>query len=558
MAANNKYEQLSQWIIDLMDDSCSEQDFQQFQELISSKPEYMRYYVEFVSMYSLLDRRDPSVEKTTNLQPEEAAIAMLEIMAEQEIEATPIKEVDNTGTTKSSKRETHVTRKNLKSYFFGIAAFMLICFGVIWLDRQIVNYHATNILPKLAKISSQIDGDLRHKGEILHEGQWLWPGEYSLKAGFMELTFENGTTVVMESPVDFSLKSQDKMYLKFGRLYANVPPQAVGFTIDSKSSKVVDLGTQFGMMVNVNGDTNLHVYKGKTALFSGNNTAYNFEQTISEGQARALDSASGNIKQITINNNAFARSINSETKYIWYGDININLADIVGGGSGFGNGKNNMGINPVSGERGTGFPEDRRVNGKYAAVESHSYIDGTFVPVGPCQQISSTGLTFENCPETNTNYYINIVNGSGSMSWQLGDLVHTKLGTRPIGTYEYPCILMHANVGITFDLQKIRDDLAKANLSFDRFTADTGFTSAGDLEEKGKADVYVLIDGEVRFKQVGMDNCESVYNVDVELNENDRFLTLISTDGGDPDNDLIATWADWCAFAKPELILTLK
>ena len=554
--ATNKYEQLSQLIVDLLDNKCSEKEFDQFQELISSKPDYMRYYVEFVSMYSLLDRREHAVDTPIHMTPEDTTIAMLDLMAKQELEATPIKEISETDISKGkTKRETHMTRKNLKSYFFSIAAFVLICFGVLWLDRKIVNYHATNILPKLAKVSCEVNGDLRFKGEKLHKGQWLWPGDYSLKNGFIELAFENGTKVVLESPVDFSLKSQDKIFLQYGRLYAYVPPQAVGFAIDTKHSKVVDLGTEFGMMVNINGDTDLHVYDGKTALFSGNNAGYKFEQTITEGQAMSVDSSSGNIKNIAIDEGAFARSIDPVSNYIWYGDKNINLADIIGGGNGFGTGQIEMGINPVTGKQETGIHQDRKVEGKFIAVDHNKYIDGVFVPVGNYQQISSTGLAFKDCPKTNTNFYINITNGIGSSDWALEGTDTSKLGDRTIGTPDSPSILMHANLGVTFDLQAIRDKLSNAKLTFNKFKADTGFTSAGNLENKGKADIYVLVDGQVRYSQIGMDNCETIYNIDIDLDENDRFLTLVATDGGDPDDILISTWADWCVFASPELIL---
>ena len=558
MAANNKFEQFSQWIIDLMDDKCSEEDFEQFQKVISTKPEYMRYYVEFVSMYSLLDRHNESYESTPNLSNRDTTIAMLELMAEKELEATPIKEVE-TEIIEPAKlaRKTKVNKSKLNSYFFTIAAFVMICFGVLWLDKKIVNYHPPHILPKIAKINSHIDGDLRHKGEKLREGQWLWPGEYSLKMGFMELEFENGAKVVLESPVEFNLKSQDKMYLKFGRLYAKVPPQAVGFTVDSKCSKVVDLGTEFGMMVNVNGDTNLHVYKGQTALFSGNETGYNFEETIAKGNAKSIDSDSGKISNIALDNTAFARSINPKTKQIWFGAVNLNLADIVGGGNGFGTGQLDMGFDPATGAIETGVPEDRRVEGKYIPVDN-KFVDGVFVPVGIGQQVSSTGIIFKECPQTNTNYYMNIVNGKGSTEWELSGIEESKLGDRAIGTPEYPSILMHANSGITFDLQAIQDELASSGLTFTGFKSDTGFASPGNLNDKGVADIYVLIDGEIKYSQIGMDDCETVYNIDIKITPSDRFLTLISSDGGDPDDGPISTWADWCVFAKPELILTTR
>jgi hypothetical protein len=59
-----------------------------------------------------------------------------------------------------------------------------------------------------------------------------------------------------------------------------------------------------------------------------------------------------------------------------------------------------------------------------------------------------------------------------------------------------------------------------------------------------RADVYVIVDGTGRFEKLGFTNQDGVFNVDVPLNPNDRFLTLATTDGGDGINDDWVLWVD--------------
>ena len=47
------------------------------------------------------------------------------------------------------------------------------------------------------------------------------------------------------------------------------------------------------------------------------------------------------------------------------------------------------------------------------------------------------------------------------------------------------------------------------------------------------ADVWVLVDGERRSGRRGCNRSSGAYSISVPIAENDRFLTLAATDGGD-------------------------
>ena len=94
-------------------------------------------------------------------------------------------------------------------------------------------------------------------GEELHRGQRI-----ELASGFAEITFDCGAQVTLEGPASLDLNSAWDAVLRRGTLKANVPAEAVGFRISNASVNVVDLGTEFSMVADENGVTEVFVLKG--------------------------------------------------------------------------------------------------------------------------------------------------------------------------------------------------------------------------------------------------------------------------------------------------------
>ena len=62
---------------------------------------------------------------------------------------------------------------------------------------------------------------------------------------------------------------------------------------------------------------------------------------------------------------------------------------------------------------------------------------------------------------------------------------------------------------------------------------------------RGLADLWVFVDGRLKFKRTQLRPQDGVVKIDVELGQGDRFLTLVSTDGGNGIS------ADWVVFGDP-------
>jgi hypothetical protein len=99
--------------------------------------------------------------------------------------------------------------------------------------------------------------------EELSVGVKLHSQNYALKAGTVELLTARGARVVIEAPADFHFESAQRLHMRRGRLSADVPPAAKGFTVVTPSGDAVDLGTQFGVDVPERGAAEIHVFEGE-------------------------------------------------------------------------------------------------------------------------------------------------------------------------------------------------------------------------------------------------------------------------------------------------------
>ena len=75
-----------------------------------------------------------------------------------------------------------------------------------------------------------------------------------------------GARVCIEGPAEFAPRSGGRVELNCGRLVAYVPAQARGFTVNTPTAEVIDLGTEFGVEVNRQGRTDLVVIKGQVEV----------------------------------------------------------------------------------------------------------------------------------------------------------------------------------------------------------------------------------------------------------------------------------------------------
>lgn len=98
-------------------------------------------------------------------------------------------------------------------------------------------------------------------------GSILSPGPLKLLSGLIQIEFYSGASLILEGPAELEIVSADQAICRSGKLRASVPPPARGFVIRSPQFDLVDLGTEFGLEVDRDGPSKVHVFNGKVELY---------------------------------------------------------------------------------------------------------------------------------------------------------------------------------------------------------------------------------------------------------------------------------------------------
>ena len=144
----------------------------------------------------------------------------------------------------------------------------------------------------------------------------------SLQSGFVELAFRDGAKVILEGPAEFTLQNSNKGYLDRGKLVANVPKSAIGFTICTTHANVIDLGTQFGLEAFVDKAIEVHVFDGRVQLeLLGPKGTLLDKNTLVKGQAVRVGPMPSQITTLVNDPSDFCQTLSAERL------LNRNLID---------------------------------------------------------------------------------------------------------------------------------------------------------------------------------------------------------------------------------------
>lgn len=90
--------------------------------------------------------------------------------------------------------------------------------------------------------------------------------EFEFREGTLTLAFYSGAEVKIFGPAKFSISSPKSILCSHGRVTTRVEESGKGFTIDTPKARIVDLGTEFGVDISEEGDTQVVVFQGSVDL----------------------------------------------------------------------------------------------------------------------------------------------------------------------------------------------------------------------------------------------------------------------------------------------------
>ena len=151
----------------------------------------------------------------------------------------------------------------------------------------------------VAIVTRLVDAVWEPDGPTFEPGEALSPCHIALQSGFVQIEFFCGATIILEGPAELELQSATHARIHSGRLRAQVPPAARGFSVFAGTMKVVDLGTEFGLSISDKG-ANVQVFDGEVELREPDTDVRN----LTTGQALTR-SPTGNYAKTDLAPNSF-------------------------------------------------------------------------------------------------------------------------------------------------------------------------------------------------------------------------------------------------------------
>ena len=199
------------------------------------------------------------------------------------------------------KRHRRVSRLALSTAIGSIAALLIILAYVYTHPRQLPQVVGT--------LTSVIDAEWSDPTLPVTGGSEVRVGNMELVAGYARITFDSSAEIIVQAPAEFEAVSMDRVFLHRGRLTAEVPKEAFGFTVSTPNAKIVDLGTEFGVLVRTSGFSDVHVFKGEVALSADRQESDTDQRTrhlITEGHAKRVET-DRSVKDVSFDETAFVR-----------------------------------------------------------------------------------------------------------------------------------------------------------------------------------------------------------------------------------------------------------
>jgi hypothetical protein len=568
MSGNKQQLQFAQLVLLALQGDISQEQSRVLTDTLNSDPKALSLYVSLMEIYTELSPlgsvRIPPISKPQSDGQAENLNKLINILAAEENDAVILdvpKPVNPKPISKPDEMPV-VVRKVSKFNLWTIGLSMAALLFMITYLKIMPYFETVSVATMTDSMGAEYGSGSFPAGSPLANRKNL----YSLQKGITKIEFDSGVTVVIEAPAEFTPLSANKMLLRKGKAFAHVPADAIGFTIDTPVSSIIDLGTEFGVYVDEQNSSQVYVAQGKVNLIAGLSGQTRQSEIVQQTQARQVGPAGRMIEKVDFSNNFFVRDISSRDKTISYGNP-LNLAWVLAGSYGFTPAQDTGGIDPATGQYNPTVTQqmDRKGTNSYHPVTDRMFIDGVFVPNGPCV-VSSAEHRFAGFPYTTNQYWSDVTSNPAMISNKVDE--NNKVIRQEILTVSLyhdtdispvPLIFIHPNQGITFDLDHIRQ--AQPGTEISRFQAKCGISRNISKFAKMRSEFWVLIDGKQFFHHTteripgekmgtfSQEQISDVKTIDIPILPNQRFLTLAATDGGD------SSAYDWCVFENPVLSL---
>lgn len=210
------------------DGELTEAETLELREWLREHPEAMDHYLEHCQLESWL--RDPVLQT----KPSEGKVVSLS-------EAGALRD----GANQNPGRPNSPARRMVPRWMMIAAACLVFAIFLGWFAKSTqLNPEDEASIARVIRVEGQ--GLINAKAN-LGEGVELSSGDrIKMQEGLIEMAFrDTGVHVIAAAPLSLTADSTERMFLHEGEVKLHVPPQGIGFVVETEDRKITDLGTSF-------------------------------------------------------------------------------------------------------------------------------------------------------------------------------------------------------------------------------------------------------------------------------------------------------------------------
>lgn len=288
-----EFEQLLNRLLNSPDEEISQSEFDQFQAYLSSNPEAMQYYFDYLDI---------------NLGLQSDMKARLEAL-EQNFQE------QNTQQLQATPQPIVVRRAALLRYSVVASCSLLLGLLLAW---SFADYFPGNRLPDpqsgkedrtyLATLTRSTDCVWGSESPPEFSGQRLMSEDLVLEQGVAEFRFDTGVRLIIEGPTKINLVTSSRAKLDYGKIVLHGYEPAPEFSLITPLLTFQDIGTEYGARIHQDGEVDLHVFEGAVRVDPNQkNEQFAESVIIKKGQARHLNDRE--IEDIQLEPDLFKREV---------------------------------------------------------------------------------------------------------------------------------------------------------------------------------------------------------------------------------------------------------
>jgi hypothetical protein len=290
----------------LCDGEISEAEQARLIDLLGSSADNRRHYLEYLDLHArlLAHRSEPSLSSFADEQSSSP------IPAAQPLESLSFSSIDHQPGTRTTGLERD---RNLQIWRYALVACVTLASSLFfqffltrgpWHSRLAPGSEEHETLPAVyvATLTHAADCVWENPGAAWRPGSRLMPSELRLASGIARIHFDSGADLVVQGPAVLRIRSHTAATVLFGRLVFKADETAYPFDLQTPSSNLLDIGTEYAIAVGPEGEE-IHVFDGEVertpksgtlspqgAEHLGAGEARRYEaSTMSQGKPTALD-----------------------------------------------------------------------------------------------------------------------------------------------------------------------------------------------------------------------------------------------------------------------------